>query len=229
MVPPAPDARASGALALIRTRSLPNSGLRCRETGFSGRRKKPPIRRSNYRSAVSETRWPYKNPAKSGHFARLREISKIARVRGGGCSAMPTCLFPANWEKQGEFREMHGDTERELAKNDQISIAWMEISLLKEQGGYAFLAGTSANHDHGSESMRARRDLGPLEEGGSPVNRKHLERQADLGRQPRSDFLQQVHDRSHDVSRWRRGGRGFTARHAARRPSSDHQLSKSRP
>ena len=80
---------------------------------------------------------------------------------------MPTCLFPANWEKQGEFGEMQGDAKLELAKNDQISIAWMGISLLKEQGSYAFLAGTSANHDHGSESMRARRDLGPLEEGGS--------------------------------------------------------------
>ena len=65
---------------------------------------------------------------------------------------------------------MQGDAKRELAKNDQISIAWLGLSLLKEQGSYAFLAGTSANHDHGSESMLARR--GPrssAEEGGSPA------------------------------------------------------------
>ena len=39
---------------------------------------------------------------------------------------------------------MQGDAKRELAKNDQISIAWLGLSLLKEQGSYAFLAGTSA-------------------------------------------------------------------------------------
>src|SRR5262249_16695995 len=38
---PGPDARAPGAIAPMRTESLPNSGFRCRETGFPGRRKKP--------------------------------------------------------------------------------------------------------------------------------------------------------------------------------------------
>jgi hypothetical protein len=40
MVPPAPDAGTSGALALQSNRVSVGDGLRCRETGFPGRRKK---------------------------------------------------------------------------------------------------------------------------------------------------------------------------------------------
>ena len=51
--------------------------------GISRAEKKAPIGRQNHRSAVSETKWSYKIPAKSGHLARLQEISTIARMRGG--------------------------------------------------------------------------------------------------------------------------------------------------
>ena len=40
MVPPAPDARASGQIAPHSNRVSGNGGLRCRETGFPGQRKK---------------------------------------------------------------------------------------------------------------------------------------------------------------------------------------------
>jgi hypothetical protein len=83
--------------------------------------KKAPIGRQNHRSAVSETKWSYKNPAKSGHLARLQEISTIARVRGGGCSPIRTRLSLQFREMQGDFDKMQGRGKRSPAKNCQMS------------------------------------------------------------------------------------------------------------
>jgi hypothetical protein len=80
-------------------------------------------------------------PANWGSFVRDLETPVRIGVRGGGCSACLTCLFPANLGKQGEFGEMQGEGKWEAAKKHEISIRWIGFSLLKEQGAKLPLAG----------------------------------------------------------------------------------------
>jgi hypothetical protein len=48
--------------------------------GISRAEKKAPIGRQNHRSAVSETKWSYKNPAKSGHLYIRMKLTTINDV-----------------------------------------------------------------------------------------------------------------------------------------------------
>jgi hypothetical protein len=48
---------------------------------------------------------------------------------------------------QGDFDKMQGGGKRNPAKNRQIAAAWMELSLLQEQGGYAAVAGKRWKYD----------------------------------------------------------------------------------
>jgi hypothetical protein len=75
-------------------------------------------------------------------FDESPEHSVRMGVRGGGCSLLRTSLFPANWEKQGDSGELQRGAKRNPDKSRQISIVWMEVSLLKEQGDYHSSAGT---------------------------------------------------------------------------------------
>jgi hypothetical protein len=69
MVPPAPDARASGAIGSpIRTESLPTAVSVAGKPNFQAREKSANSS-PNHRSAVSETKRSYNKPANSGPFS----------------------------------------------------------------------------------------------------------------------------------------------------------------
>jgi hypothetical protein len=54
---------------------------------------------------------------------------------------MPTRLSLHFWEMQGDFGKMQGGGKHNPAKSCQISKAWIGLSLIQEQGGYASSAG----------------------------------------------------------------------------------------
>jgi len=86
MVPPAPDAWASGAIAPPFEPSLCR-GLRCRETGFPGRRN------PNHGSAVSETKRSYKKPANSGPFSTTNRHPVHYEATHGLAARWPHLIF----------------------------------------------------------------------------------------------------------------------------------------
>jgi hypothetical protein len=120
MVPPAPDAGTSGALALQSNRVSVGDGLRCRETGFPGRRKKRQYvpratdQRSQRRSGRSKPRrfgafrTPAGNLRECGTAWWAREDSNLQPVRyepippsasSGDCtSRIEPAKVPANCE-----------------------------------------------------------------------------------------------------------------------------------
>ena len=81
MVPPAPDARASGAIAPHSNRVSGDCGLRCRETGFPGQRKK----RQYVARATDQRSQRRSGRTKSRQFAaflnRDRNSPQIRKVR----------------------------------------------------------------------------------------------------------------------------------------------------
>ena len=83
MVPPAPDARASSAIAPHSNRVSADCGLRCRETGFRGRRKKRQYvtRTTDQRSQRPSGRT--RTPPIRGLSRPLQEISANGELRGG--------------------------------------------------------------------------------------------------------------------------------------------------
>jgi len=77
----------------IRTASPLEDGLLFRETGFQGQRQ---LRKNLPHAGISlcaETIAPTTQPASSGRFGAMREISKFDRIRGGGRSRSRTCLY----------------------------------------------------------------------------------------------------------------------------------------
>src|SRR5262245_2703179 len=84
MVPPAPDAWASGPIAAHSNRVSADCGLRCRETGFPGRRK---MRRHVARPTDQRSQRPggcTRTPPIRGLCNQLREFSANGELRGGG-------------------------------------------------------------------------------------------------------------------------------------------------
>jgi hypothetical protein len=83
MVPPAPDARASGPIAAHSNRVSTGDGLRCRETGFPGRRK---MRQYVPRTTDQRSKRPSgraRTPPIRGLSQPLQEFSGSTRLRGG--------------------------------------------------------------------------------------------------------------------------------------------------
>src|SRR5262245_18297312 len=83
MVPPAPDAWASGPIAAHSNRVSADCGLRCRETGFPGRRK---MRRHVARPTDQRSQRPSgctRRPPIRGLCNQLREYSANGELRGG--------------------------------------------------------------------------------------------------------------------------------------------------
>jgi EamA-like transporter family len=85
--PPAPDAWAFGAIAPLSNRVSCRLRSPLPGNGISRAEKKASIRPPNHRSAVSETKRSYKNPANSGPkcalFVRDQETPVRTGVRGG--------------------------------------------------------------------------------------------------------------------------------------------------
>jgi hypothetical protein len=83
MVPPAPDARASGPIAAHSNRVSGDCGLRCRETGFPGQRKMRPIRRPNTDQRSQRPSGRTRSPPIRGLCKHSQEFSATAGLRGG--------------------------------------------------------------------------------------------------------------------------------------------------
>src|SRR5262245_52850816 len=143
-----PSGRANMRCSVCRlVRSTPGTGLQSPETGKPKSALSRPQR-------LSENR---KMPAICGLFGRNREQPVRIGLRGGGCSRMRTCLSLQIWEKQGEFEEMQGGASCDPAKNAQISRAWMDFSLLEEQGGHPGLSREKVEDFSESSSVTAAR------------------------------------------------------------------------
>src|SRR5215475_876681 len=117
-------------------RLAPGTGLRSPETGsqdqgYRGltRHQRPDLR--HLRAQKSPQIEGYSSETWKSRFVSDCVVVDAARIE--------PVSFPAISEKQGEFREMQGEDKPDAAKNDEISISWMRLSLLKEQGDCAFL------------------------------------------------------------------------------------------
>jgi hypothetical protein len=148
MVPPAPDARTSGALALHSNRVSVGDGLRCRETGFPGRRKKRQYvarttdKRSQRRSGRSKT------PPTRGLSHACRKSPRMWDcVVADALQIEPVSnlKFPANREINREFCRFRGPLAR-FSRPIAKRIQWLaaKFPTPKEQGIFGGLTGNSA-------------------------------------------------------------------------------------
>src|SRR4051794_14930209 len=106
MVPSAPDARFSRVVATTSGPSLHPRSICIGETPRP--RDKPPKIAFRPETVSAETETQPQMPANCGLLGRLREISRLERMRGGGCIRARTGLslkFPASREFSREFFE----------------------------------------------------------------------------------------------------------------------------
>jgi len=144
MVPPAPDARTSGALALHSNPVSVGDGLRCRETGFPGRRK---IANTSPEAQISGLRDEavVQKPRRFGAFrtpaGNLRTRRTAWWRTQSKSNPSPLAKFPANREINREFRKirllnpiLNADTRTNSEPCTQIPYSTEQGIFAKEQG-----------------------------------------------------------------------------------------------
>src|SRR5262245_32337398 len=144
MVPPAPDARASGAIAPNSNRVSGDRGLRCRETRFPGQRKmRHYVARSTDQGSRRRSGWNKTPP--------IRGLSRVLRKSPQTCDCVvadavgfervSASRFPANREINRECYQIRPPSGILAAGNRTDSIPCDRIPYGTEEGFFCGISG----------------------------------------------------------------------------------------